>query len=416
MTDELSLRTFVHQIAALTKGGFGHEDNVQNAIKVARSFLAAHPDHSGDGGEKVASTGSLAFDYANAVIAKKLGASKACKCTPDDSADCEYPDCTVGKQAAPVPQDGDERAAFEVYMRGIGEDYLYRRDVATSTRFGEYCRQDVQDQWDTWQAALASSKAAAVVARPTDDALWDQTLTERDNYHEWADKLANAIAEHFGIEIGEHSNLNNPWSVALEALESAPVAAAVAVEEPMMTNGDFHCPACGQVMKGPTACGSCLWERDTCGYTDNAKNAANRAAFQAWFDGPKRKTYVANEDSAYKGWQAAIELLAPPAPIASTEEAVTTAARDVLAERKRHKDVEGFAAEHDDGHPDGDLAIAAACYAANAGGVPWSGETPSFWPWDNDWWKPTTPRRDLVKAGSLILAEIERIDRSAKPS
>jgi hypothetical protein len=63
-------------------------------------------------------------------------------------------------------------------------------------------------------------KAAAVAARPTDDALWDQTLTERDNYHEWADKLANAIAEHFGIEIGEHSNLNNPWAVALEALEN----------------------------------------------------------------------------------------------------------------------------------------------------------------------------------------------------
>lgn len=35
------------------------------------------------------------------------------------------------------------------------------------------------------------------------------------------------------------------------------------------------------------------------------------------------------------------------------------------------------------------------------------------WPWDESWWKPTTPRRDLVKAAALILAEIERLDRMA---
>ncbi|MEB3421767.1 hypothetical protein VK682_24660 [Salipiger manganoxidans] len=36
-----------------------------------------------------------------------------------------------------------------------------------------------------------------------------------------------------------------------------------------------------------------------------------------------------------------------------------------------------------------------------------------LWPWDRKWWKPTTPRRDLVKAGALIVAEIERLDRAA---
>jgi hypothetical protein len=39
---------------------------------------------------------------------------------------------------------------------------------------------------------------------------------------------------------------------------------------PGMTNGDFHCPACGEAMKGPTFCGSCLWEADTCGYRSTA--------------------------------------------------------------------------------------------------------------------------------------------------
>jgi hypothetical protein len=57
--------------------------------------------------------------------------------------------------------------------------------------------------------------------RPTDDELWDQTLRERDLYHEWADKLANAIAEHFNTYIGEHSNQNCPWAEALEVIERA---------------------------------------------------------------------------------------------------------------------------------------------------------------------------------------------------
>lgn len=39
-------------------------------------------------------------------------------------------------------------------------------------------------------------------------------------------------------------------------------------------------------------------------------------------------------------------------------------------------------------------------------------EVPEGWPWDDVWWKPKDPRTNLVKAGALILAEIERMDRS----
>lgn len=66
---------------------------------------------------------------------------------------------------------------------------------------------------------VAASMAGAI--RPTDDELWEQTIGERDCYHEWADKLANAIAAHLGAEIGEHSNMNCPWAEALEVIESA---------------------------------------------------------------------------------------------------------------------------------------------------------------------------------------------------
>ena len=84
------------------------------------------------------------------------------------------------------------------------------------------------------------------------------------------------------------------------------------------------------------------------------------------------------------------------------------AARDVLAERRRQVEVEGWTTGHDDQHVDGDLAVVAACYAISGGDEP-----PPMWPWDPSWWKPEGDRRNLVKAASLIIAEIERRDRAA---
>ncbi|MEF3690234.1 ead/Ea22-like family protein [Citrobacter freundii] len=96
---------------------------------------------------------------------------------------------------------------------------------------------------------------------------------------------------------------------------------------------------------------------------------------------------------------------------------------DVVAERQRQVSAEGWTPAHDDQHRNNDMAFAAACYAFHAaaaswdledGGVPYdSHPVPKNWPWEPDWWKPTDPRRDLVKAGALIIAEIERIDRAA---
>lgn len=82
---------------------------------------------------------------------------------------------------------------------------------------------------------------------------------------------------------------------------------------------------------------------------------------------------------------------------------------DVISERQRQRAVEGWTSEHDDAYQNSELADAAACYAINAHNQGLS--TPAHWPWAPDWWKQSGPRRDLVKAGALILAEIERIDR-----
>lgn len=89
----------------------------------------------------------------------------------------------------------------------------------------------------------------------------------------------------------------------------------------------------------------------------------------------------------------------------------TAAIRDVIAERYRQQSVEGWTPEHDDEHMHCEMAVAAACYIM-ADDDP-RADIPELWPWPEEWWKPTTIRRDLVKAGALVLAEIERIDRAA---
>ncbi|MGE0698281.1 MAG: hypothetical protein AB7O57_04225 [Hyphomicrobiaceae bacterium] len=45
-------------------------------------------------------------------------------------------------------------------------------------------------------------------------------IRERDEAQDWADDLADLIAAITGTDIGEHSNLNNPWERAVEAAEA----------------------------------------------------------------------------------------------------------------------------------------------------------------------------------------------------
>lgn len=102
---------------------------------------------------------------------------------------------------------------------------------------------------------------------------------------------------------------------------------------------------------------------------------------------------------------------------------LSTAASDVMSERQRQITAEGWTPESDDEYVSSEMAGAAACYAHHVNARGWvfknrpddyqSEIESSDWPWSPEWWKPTSPRRDLVKAGALIIAEIERIDRAA---
>lgn len=97
---------------------------------------------------------------------------------------------------------------------------------------------------------------------------------------------------------------------------------------------------------------------------------------------------------------------------------LSAALADIAAERRRQMEVEGWTPEHDEQHSEGQLEAAAASYAIDAacrafGGAA-SSNPPRTWPWSQDWWKPTTARRNLVKSAALCAAAIERIDRTAQ--
>lgn len=110
----------------------------------------------------------------------------------------------------------------------------------------------------------------------------------------------------------------------------------------------------------------------------------------------------------------------PDCPPVSASSEVTSGVVAIAVERLRQIASEGWTLEHDDQHG-GDLALAraAACYALAGTG----GNGP-FWithmqvpqqVWPYRWeWKPKDRRSNLVRAGALIAAEIDRLDRAAE--
>lgn len=87
----------------------------------------------------------------------------------------------------------------------------------------------------------------------------------------------------------------------------------------------------------------------------------------------------------------------------------------VADERNRQKE-KGWTAEHDDTHKNGELAKAGYCYLVAAlrddrdHAIP-----PTGWPFETKSWNPSDYLRNLVKCASLIVAEIERVERTNDP-
>lgn len=90
----------------------------------------------------------------------------------------------------------------------------------------------------------------------------------------------------------------------------------------------------------------------------------------------------------------------------------------IAVERARQVHEEGWTEDHDDDHRNGELARAAVtyCLTAHPRGLDDLSEAARFWPFDGDWLKPRSKIEDLVRAGALIAAEIDRLNRNGNPS
>jgi len=88
-------------------------------------------------------------------------------------------------------------------------------------------------------------------------------------------------------------------------------------------------------------------------------------------------------------------------------------AMKLVSERVRQIQEEGFDPPDDNYYMKGELAVAASIYA-----MPRDNRVHTNiyneWPWDEVWFKPTPDDRvkELVKAGALIIAEIQRLWRA----
>lgn len=374
---------------------------------------------------------------------------------------------------------------------------------------------------------------AAPIFRPTDDALWDQTLQERDRYHEVADELAAQIAAITQQEIGEHSSANCPWrnamlaadefiaqqfrdflaSPGLDAKKAAPerlclskfttlddylvakaaqaaelvaaneqnsdliaivaaqtqacepVAWAVLAENgncriwfgakksatewakthnatltPLFSTPPAEVPPPAEI-KTPSVCtcpsgdGSLAWpcpQHSSTRATDReefirqAVSAVAEMDRDSPEDQPEMMLVSPQElrgclESAFERADEEAELVTDLIAIVASQPHPGQAARDVIAERSRQVEHEGYAPEHDDAYPNGEIAAYAAFYAMPPAAREWPtteigyGATFGEAIVPADWTAPKTGerRRELVKAGALILAEIERIDRTA---
>ena len=103
--------------------------------------------------------------------------------------------------------------------------------------------------------------------------------------------------------------------------------------------------------------------------------------------------------------------------ISTTHRTTGKPALDMIAAERQAQLAMGYDATHDDQHAAGELAAAAACFALGSTSIrseEQSGEARTLWPteWPSGILAENTRMRQLVVAGALIAAEIERLQRA----
>ena len=87
----------------------------------------------------------------------------------------------------------------------------------------------------------------------------------------------------------------------------------------------------------------------------------------------------------------------------------------IKIERDKQMLLENFSAENDSRYTQRELVMAALAYACTDGSPDHDANAKEmFWPWSDKWYKPSPSIvRNLVKAGALLAAEIDRLNAVA---
>lgn len=89
-----------------------------------------------------------------------------------------------------------------------------------------------------------------------------------------------------------------------------------------------------------------------------------------------------------------------------------TGAQLITEERNRQIEVEGYDKEHDENHDIDTFVKAAISYAI----VDLKGSEKKYsyawWPWEEIYWKPKDRLRNLIRAGALIAAAIDKLQNN----
>lgn len=94
---------------------------------------------------------------------------------------------------------------------------IYFEDYQTYDPDYYYEKAEADAVFNKLEQLLAAEQAKNVGLEKENDGL----LTERDRYYDLAENFADAIANHFKFDIGEHSNMNDPFGNAMEVILSA---------------------------------------------------------------------------------------------------------------------------------------------------------------------------------------------------
>ncbi|AOJ07623.1 hypothetical protein [Burkholderia mayonis] len=341
---------------------------------------------------------------------------------------------------------------FFVYDAGCGHvefyDTDFERDAAHRDAINEYRREAMRDQeWSMDVEGIVSG----VVTHTTAE------LKVEDGGYEYEPRLAipqpaqadapadarepitreSALAAIDEFELVCDNNIARDLSpdekfavseFVISLLENAPVSAPADARQPhtYASTQATNCARCGEHKHTPLridwmggyVCLTCVDRELESRVPADAGEAAtiyqiSFADEEGWND-TNKKVFDSHPAHARR-----IVYTAPPTARVGS---LTAAARDVLDERRRQVETEWWTPEHDDQHTSACLAVAAACYglfaaasssdSADSWLQEWRAVAKNLWPFDEEWLKTTEPRRDLVKAGALIQAEIERLDRA----